>query len=88
MATDKITVDGDPVGFMYRDQPEFEHDSGWKFLAGTEDQDYAGDADNWLIYDVNTIANYDPTIIKYLESPIGTALERVKGINDFRKVDL
>ncbi len=83
MATDKITVDGELVGFMYRDNPEFEHDSGWRFLSGTETQDYVDSADNWAIYDVNTIVNYDNTIIKYLDSPIGTELERTKEMSEF-----
>lgn len=86
MATDKITVDGELVDFMYRENPDFKHDSGWRFLSGTESQDYADNADNWAIYDVNTIANYDNAIINYLDLPIGTELERVKGTLNFRQV--
>ena len=86
MATDKITVDGEQIDFMYRDNPDFEDDSGWRFLSGTEDQQYADNADNWSIYDVNTIANYDNAIINYLDSPIGTELERIKGTSNFRNV--
>ena len=29
-----------------------------------------------MIYDVNTIVNYDPAIISYLDMEIGTELER------------
>jgi hypothetical protein len=53
------------------------------FLSGTEDQDYADDSKNWMYYSVNTIANYDKAIIPYLDSPIGTNLERLKGTDDF-----
>ena len=87
MATDKITVDGEPVDFMYRDTPDFKNDSGWRFLSGTESQEYADNADNWAIYDVNTIANYDSSIISHLALPIGTELERIKGTNKFRTVE-
>jgi len=31
---------------------------------------------NHAIYDVNTIANYDPEIIPFLNAPIGSAFER------------
>ncbi len=86
MATDKITVDGELVDFMYRESPDFENDSGWRFLSGTESQEYADNADNWAIYNVNTIANYDNAIIDYLDLPIGTELERVKGTSNFRLV--
>lgn len=76
LASDKITVDGDPVGFMYREEPCFDNDSGWRFLAGTEDEEYMDDPDHSAIYDVNTIANYDRSIIPYLNMPAGIELQR------------
>jgi hypothetical protein len=82
MATDKITIEGLPVGYMYRTVPEFENDSGWRFFSGTEDQEYVNNPSNTMIYNVNTIANYDPIIISYLGSPIGSELER-KNNNEF-----
>ncbi len=85
MASDKITVNGELVDFMYRVESDFEHDSGWRFMSGTEDQEYTNNPNNWAIYDVNTIANYDPSIIAYLHEPIGSELERVKGTDVFRR---
>ena len=76
IASDRITVDGKAVGFMYRESPRDEIDSGWHFFSGEETQDYADDARNFAIYDVNTIANYDPSIIPLLEAPIGSAFGR------------
>ena len=86
MATDKITVDGEQIEFMYRDNSDFNNDSGWRFLSGTESQDYCDNPDNWAIYDVNTIANYDIAIITYLDLPPGTELERIKGTMEFKKL--
>jgi hypothetical protein len=83
MATDKITVDGELVGFMYREHPDFDSDSGWRFLSGTETQEYADNPGNWAIYDTNTIANYDKAILPYIDLPIGTELERSQGANTF-----
>ena len=40
------------------------------------------------IYDVNTIANYDVTIIPYLHSESDTAFERIECKNDFRIVKI
>ena len=51
-ATDLITVDGHPVGFMYREDPDNEIDSGWRFLAGFESEEYMDDDANMGIYDV------------------------------------
>ena len=85
-ATDKITVDGMKVGYMYREKSEESIDSGWRFFSGTEDQDYVDNPENTMIYNVNTIANYDRAIISYLESPIGTELERIEGTEKFQIV--
>lgn len=76
LATDKITVDGLPVGYMYRDESVNQLDNGWRFFSGTEDQNYVDDPENTCPYDTNTIANYDPAIIIYLDAPVGTKLER------------
>lgn len=78
-ATDKITVDGEPVRFMYREEPDHESDSGWRFMAGTESDEYMNDAANHGIYDVNTIANYDRDIVPLLQAPVGSAFERADG---------
>ncbi len=76
MATDRITVDAMPVGYMYREVADNAQDSGWRFFEGSESPDYLVEAINHEIYSVNTIANYDPAIIPYLDSPTGTALVR------------
>ena len=75
-STDMITCDGQPVRFMYREPPDNDTDSGWRFTAGQETEEYMDDPANSAIYDVNTIANYDPDIIPFLDSPTGSAFER------------
>ena|SRR5688500_18198515 len=84
IATDKITVEGEVVNYMVREQPHSDIDSGWQFFSGTEDQDYIDDPKNSAIYDVNTIANYDPAIISYFHLPVGTQLERISGTDKFQ----
>jgi len=85
LATDRILVDGQEVGYMYREAPTDSVSSGWTFMAGDEDQDYADNPNNWAIYEVNTICNYDQTIIPYLESPIGTAWGKDLGAKHFQQ---
>ena len=75
-ATDCITVDGDKVGYMYRQAPDNGRDSGWRFFAGHESDDYVNDLDHIALYDVNTIANYDRDIIALLDAPAGSAFQR------------
>lgn len=71
-----ILVDGQPVRYMYREAPDLVHDSGWRFFSGLESQDYADSADHFALYDVNTVANYDRSIVPYLGAPVGSAFER------------
>jgi len=75
-ATDYITVDDRGVGFMYREEPDFDGDSGWRFLSGDEDEEYMEDSSNSGIYALNEIANFDPDIIPLLDSSPGSAFER------------
>ena len=86
-ATDMITVHARKVGFMYREEPMHADDSGWCFLAGFEDDEYMGNTDNLSAFDVNTIANYDPDIIPFLDAPTGSAFEREDGTGSFVAVD-
>lgn len=71
---------------MYKEEPDDEIDSGWRFFAGDEDDEYVNDADKSGIYDVNTIANYDPAITPHLECDFDTAFERVG--HEFRQIKL
>lgn len=76
LATDRIVVDGVRVSYMYRESPSNDLDSGWRFFAGDEDDVYMSDNSKHGVYDVNTIVNYDPEILPFLISPIGSAYER------------
>lgn len=80
MATDRITVDGKKVGYMYREEPDADSDfdSGWRFFAGDESEDYTANPDHIKIYKLNTVCNYDKNIIPYLKAPFGTAYIRNK----------
>lgn len=73
-ATNRITVDGMKVGYMYREEPDSSFpDSGWRFFSGDESDEYCDDPKNINVFHLNTICNYDPLIIKYLDSPYGSA---------------
>lgn len=84
IATGKITIDGEMVNYMFRDEPGFEKDSGWRFFSRTEDKEYVNDPGNMMVFAVNTIANYDRAIIPYLKLPEGAELERIRGTDLFQ----
>lgn len=83
-ATDRIMVDGLKVGYMFREQPDKEGSSGWTFMSGDESQEYADNPDNWAIYEVNTVCNYDPAIIGHLNSAYNSAFGRIAGTDKFQ----
>jgi hypothetical protein len=87
IASDRITVDGRPVGFMYRDAPDHDADTGWRFLAGDESDEYMEDSSKHGVYAVNTISNYDPSIIPLLDAPEGSAFEKAGGNDRFVPVE-
>jgi hypothetical protein len=87
LATDRITVDGMPVGYMYRESPDRPEDSGWRFFAGNEDQAYVDNPANTSVYSVNTIANYDPDIIGHLETPAPCAFEKLQDSHTYQRVE-
>jgi hypothetical protein len=86
IATDMITVEGRKVAFMYRETPDNDIDSGWRFMSGYESEEYMDEPDNHGVYDVNTIANYDVDIIPFLDAPVGSAFEREGGSGSFAEV--
>jgi hypothetical protein len=86
IASDKITVEGNPVRFMYRELAIHEVDSGWRFLSGLESTSYMHDAANHAFYDCNTIANFDRSIVPYLDAPTGSVFEKPPGAADFAPV--
>ncbi|MEH7403656.1 DUF2185 domain-containing protein [Gottfriedia acidiceleris] len=78
IASDRITVDGCKVGFMYREEPyqNGNPDSGWRFMAGDESDEYMNNPANHSVYQLNTICNYVNDIIPLLNSAPGTGYIR------------
>ena len=85
IASNKITVEGEKIGYMYREKPSNEVDTGWRFFSGNEDDDYTNNPDNFNVFDINTICNYDDEIIPYLNSEINTSYEKIG--NEFKKIN-
>jgi hypothetical protein len=87
LATDHIIVEGKDIGYMYRELTEREGDTGWRFFSGEEDEDYMANNDNSGVYSVNTLANHEPAILEYLNTPAPCAFEREQGTRKFTRVE-
>ncbi len=74
------------IRFMYREKPDNDSDSGWRFFSGDEDQVYVDNPDNILsarLLDV--VEEIDPSVKKYLDSEIESAFERENENDEFKK---
>ena len=82
IASNRITVDGENVGYTYREEPDksFPNDSGWRFLAGTEDDAYLENPNNFDVFELNTICNYDEAVLPILESEMGASFIRSENV--------
>ena len=81
IASDRIMVEGRKVGYMYREYADRKEDSGWRFSAGDEDEEYMSNAENAGVYTLNAVANIDMDIIPFLNSPVGSGFFRDKDGN-------
>ena len=73
LVTNKITVEGMKVGFMYREEPD--------------DEDDMDDPENMMMVDLNVVANYDRAIIPILKKPVGSEWERIEGTNRWQVLE-
>ena len=76
IASNRIMVDGKKIGYMYREYADHDGDSGWRFTAGDEDEEYMSNPENAGVYTLNALANIDIDIIPFLNSPVGSGFFR------------
>lgn len=71
-------AEGAEIGYMYRDEdPSAEWaDTGWRFFAGDEPEEYTENADNFSIWSLNDVCNVEPQVLGYVEAEPGAAFER------------
>lgn len=87
IVSDKISVDGCKVRYMYREEPLNDMDSGWCFLGDNESEEYKANWANNEVFHLDTVCNYDPDIVPYLNAPYGSAFQRDES-GQFQVVDV
>ncbi|SUA36001.1 DUF2185 domain-containing protein [Neisseria sp. Dent CA1/247] len=75
IAAKTVSEEGRPVGFMYREEPVFEQDSGWRFFSGDETDEYTANPDNFGVYSISDITRSNPAVAEWLNQPAGSAWE-------------
>ncbi len=76
IVTEKLLAKNLQVGFAYREEPDRESDSGWRFLAGDEDQTYVDNPDNMSAVSVAEVLEANDGLGVVINSEYGSAFER------------
>ena len=86
LVSKKITEGGWKVGYLIREDPEDEIDSGWQFFAGDEDDDYVEQESNVTVCSVGDIVKLDPALMSVIGSEPGVEFVRVSS-DEFEEDD-
>ena len=74
--TNNILYEGKKVGYLYREDPDSDDDSGWRFTTGTETTEYMDDADNLSYVSLGAVLRKDDSIVHLLDSKSGSAFAK------------
>ncbi len=72
----RVVRDGAPAGWLYREEPDHEGDSGWRVFAGDESQEYADDSANASVVPLRELIGAERELEALFEAPAGAAFER------------
>lgn len=64
-------LDDAPVGFLYREAPAFEHDSGWRFFRGDESDEFCDNPDNFATVPLQDVLRDHPDTAALMSEPAG-----------------
>ncbi len=71
--TNNILYDGQPVGYLYREEPDNNDDSGWRFTTGNETDEYMDNSDNLSFVSLGAVLREDDSCLLLLEREAGVA---------------
>jgi hypothetical protein len=71
----KRALETDRIGYCYRDVPENNIDSGWRFLYGDEDEDYLDNPTNAETIYLEQALSINPALDNILSAPAGSEFE-------------
>lgn len=74
--TNNVLYEGKPVGFLYREEPDNENDSGWRFTAGDETDEYMRDTDNFSFVSLGAVLREDDSFVNLLDRETGVEFVR------------
>lgn len=74
--TNNILYEGRKVGYLYREEPDYDDDSGWRFTAGDETDEYMEDSDNSSYVSLGAVLREDDSCVTLLDREAGVAFAK------------
>lgn len=74
--TNRVLRDGKLVGYLYREAPDREDDSGWRITANDESDEYMDSAENLAYVSLGAVLSRDDSFRDLLDAPVGSAFVR------------
>jgi hypothetical protein len=71
--THNILYDGQQVGYLYREEPDNDDDSGWRFITGNETDEYMDDENNTSFVSLGAVLREDDSFLLLLDRDVGVA---------------
>lgn len=85
--TKRVLEDGAPVGYLYREEPDNDDDSGWRFTANDESDAYVNDSANVALVSLGAVLSVHDRYIGLLDSPAGSAFAFDHDTQHFMAID-
>ena len=84
--TKRILDDGQLVGYLYREDPDEERDSGWRLTANDESDEYMSNSENLAYVSLGVVLSRDDSFRDLLDAPNGSAFIRNPETGGFEPV--
>ncbi|EGC37493.1 hypothetical protein DICPUDRAFT_97239 [Dictyostelium purpureum] len=66
LVSNRILVDKENIGYIFREKPTFTNDSGWRIFEGDEPDDYMNKRENYQLVTIASVLNIDDSILLLL----------------------
>lgn len=86
LVTHRVLREGARIGYVYRQESEHSLDSGWRFSAGDEAEDYVSDDANFAVVSLGALLNRDDSFLTLLDADVGAEFLRAPNDEIFRRI--
>jgi len=74
--TNRILYEGEKIGYFYREEPDKDDDSGWRFMVGDESEEYMDNSENLSYISLGAVLREDDSVVNYLDCKEGSTFEK------------